>query len=39
MVFNNKSTLLSLFKDGKLKPLAVTSADALAGAAANPDHE
>jgi tripartite-type tricarboxylate transporter receptor subunit TctC len=26
MVFNNKSTLLSLFKDGKLKALAVTSA-------------
>jgi tripartite-type tricarboxylate transporter receptor subunit TctC len=25
MVFNNKSTLLSLFKDGKLKALAVTS--------------
>jgi tripartite-type tricarboxylate transporter receptor subunit TctC len=26
MVFNNRSTLLALFKDGKLKPLAVTSA-------------
>jgi tripartite-type tricarboxylate transporter receptor subunit TctC len=26
MVFNNKSTLLALFKDGKLKALAVTSA-------------
>jgi tripartite-type tricarboxylate transporter receptor subunit TctC len=26
MVFNNRSTLLSLFKDGKLKALAVTSA-------------
>jgi tripartite-type tricarboxylate transporter receptor subunit TctC len=25
MVFNNKSTLLALFRDGKLKPLAVTS--------------
>jgi tripartite-type tricarboxylate transporter receptor subunit TctC len=27
MVVNNKSNLLSLFKDGKLKPLAVTSRD------------
>jgi tripartite-type tricarboxylate transporter receptor subunit TctC len=26
MVFNNRSTLLALFKDSKLKPLAVTSA-------------